>query len=79
MNGLFNQAIAADFRNNVSGEIAVCSAMNTLANQEVMYLWEFYPAASGVGSAIGVYTSNLGGYYFNPSLNGQYFASLYVR
>jgi len=53
--------------------------MNTLANQEVMYLWEFYPAASGVGSAIGVYTSNLGGYYFNPSLNGQYFASLYVR
>jgi hypothetical protein len=78
MNNLFKEAITDDFNNNISGVIAVSNEMNTLANQQVMYLWEFYPSASGVGSAIGVYTSNLQGYYFNPSINGQYFASLSV-
>jgi ABC-type transport system substrate-binding protein len=49
--------------------------MNQIANNEVMYLWSFYPAN------FDAITSNLEGLYFNPSIYdvplGYYFASLY--
>ena len=49
--------------------------MNQIANDEVMYLWTFYPAN------FDAITSNIKGLYFNPSIYdvplGYYFASLY--
>jgi hypothetical protein len=60
--------------------LSVSNAMNTLANKEVMYLWTFYPLCYIVS------TSNVQGYYYNPSLSSsrpglgvagpEYFAAL---
>lgn len=68
----------ADENNNVTGLIAVGNAMNQFANEQVQYLWTIYPSQINGASAIGVFTSNVHGYYFNPSLNGAYFATMYV-
>jgi len=78
MTALSNQMLKADSSNNVTGLIAVTNAMNQFANDEVQYLWTIYPSLVTAGSAIGVFTSNVHGYYFNPSLNGPYFAGMYV-
>ena len=75
MGVLYQQVLVASESGNITGVVSVSNAMNTIANQEVMYLWEnfvqeFQPI-----------TSNVHGFYFNPSLGGtfmpQYFASLY--
>jgi hypothetical protein len=75
---LSNQMLKADSSNNVSGLIAVTNEMNQFANNGVQYLWTVYPSLVSANSAIGVFTSNVHGYYFNPSLNGPYFADMYV-
>ena len=75
---LSNQMLKADSNNNLTGLIAVTNEMNQFANNEVQYLWTIYPSLVTAGSAIGVFTSNVHGYYFNPSLNGAYFASMQV-
>jgi ABC-type transport system substrate-binding protein len=75
MGALYNNAVRASAAGNVSALVLASDAMNSLANQEVMYLWTVYPE-----SFIAL-TSNVHGFYFNPSLaqepTGFYFASLY--
>jgi ABC-type transport system substrate-binding protein len=72
---LYNAAANASSRGDIQSLITFANQMNALANQQVMYLWTFYPVAYTV------MTSNVRGYYFNPSLamlpTGFYFASLY--
>lgn len=62
---------------------ALVSAINEAAltmNQEVLQLWTFYPLTvnGGSSSVIAPFTSNVQGYFYNPSLYGTYFATLYV-
>jgi peptide/nickel transport system substrate-binding protein len=72
MGNLYNQAIQANIKGNVSGLITVSDQMNEIGNQEVMYLWTIYPAT------FQPITSNIHGFYYNPSEFGNipYFASL---
>jgi len=79
MNSLTTQMLAASASNNSTGLIKVAGLMNELANQQVMYLLQLYPAA------FTVMTTNVHGFFFNPSLytaagdtaGPQYFAALY--
>lgn len=75
MGVLYNEAINASSRGDTQSLVKITNQMNILANQQVMYLWTFYPVAYNV------MTSNIQGFYFNPSLamlpTGFYFASLY--
>jgi len=76
---LFSQAIAANSRGDIAGLINVSSQMNEIANQEVMYLWTFDT------TNFITMTSNVQGFYYNPSINPagpggvgpEYFATLY--
>src|SRR5437870_1803561 len=70
MGELYNAALAASSSNNISSLIHYSDEMNALANKAVMYLWTLYPAN------FLVITSNIHGYYYNPSLWGIYFATL---
>ena len=72
MVALYQQAESASEAGNISGIIQASNAMNALANQEVMYLWAYYP------QNFQPMTSNVQGVVFNPSLSGtiQYFAGL---
>jgi ABC-type transport system substrate-binding protein len=75
MGTLYQQAASASASGNDSALVTASNAMNMLANEEVMYLWTFYPYS------FTVMTSNVHGFYFNPSLaqepTGFYFAALY--
>ena len=71
---LYAQAVQATAVDNVTGLVQVSNLMNQLANQEVMYLWTFYP------ETIAVMTSNLHGFFYNVALPlqpGYYFAYFY--
>ena len=76
---LYQQAVNASGRGDVQGIIDASNAMNTLANQNVLYLWTFYT------TNFITMTSNVQGLYYNPSINPagpggvgpQYFATLY--
>jgi len=62
---------------------ALLSTLNTgmqLLNSKVLQIWTFNPlTTNGAGSsAVAPFTSNVHGYYFNPSLYGTYFAALYI-
>lgn len=73
----WNEVSQSNENGNVSGIITGSNGMNEVFNQEVLYLYTFYPLY------FQPFTSNIHGYYFNPSLeNGltavpEYFASLY--
>ncbi len=79
MANLYNQAVTATEKNNISGLVKVSDQMNILANQRVMYLWTFY------STNYVVMTSNVHGFYYNPSLytaagggvGPVYYAALY--
>ncbi|MDA4121134.1 MAG: ABC transporter substrate-binding protein [Thaumarchaeota archaeon] len=79
MANLYAQAVTATEKNNVTGLVAISDKMNQIANQAVMYLWTFY------STNYVVMTSNVHGFYYNPSLYtsaGQgvgpvYYATLY--
>ncbi len=76
---LFQEAEQANSAGNVSGLIKISNQMNIIANQMVMYLWTFNTV-----NYITM-TSNVQGFYYNPSLNPagnggvgpEYFATLY--
>lgn len=62
---------------------ALISDINTAAlqmNKEVLQIWTFYPLTvnGGSSSVIAPFTSDVQGYFYNPSLYGTYFATLYV-
>ena len=79
MQTLYRQAVNASAQGDIQGIIAASNAMNSLANQEVLYLWTFYT------TNFITMTSNIQGLYYNPSINPagpggvgpQYFATLY--
>ncbi|MDA4136520.1 MAG: ABC transporter substrate-binding protein [Thaumarchaeota archaeon] len=76
---LNSQAIAASQSGNLAGIVAASNAMNTLGNKEVMYLWTL----DSINFV--TMTSNVKGFFFNPSLSTaasegvgpEYFATLY--
>jgi len=72
LGNLFNQAFKDTADNNITGLVTVTNMMNEISNQEVQYLWTYYPAFF---QAI---TSNVRGFYYNPSIYGtiEYFAAL---
>ncbi|HZW85755.1 MAG TPA: ABC transporter substrate-binding protein [Nitrososphaerales archaeon] len=79
MADLYSQSVTATEKNNITGLVSISNAMNTIANQQVMYLWTFY------STNYVVMTSNVQGFYYNPSLYTaagggiapEYFAALY--
>jgi len=68
---LYNEAVNATTTNNIPALINATDAMNTLANQAVMYLWTWYP------ESFYTMTSNIQGFFWNPStiVEGPYFAA----
>jgi len=62
----------ANSADNTTGVIDLSNQINTLANQEVQYLWTFYPYFFQVT------TSNVQSYNYNSALYGtlEYFATL---
>ncbi len=76
---LNSQANAASAAGNIAGIVTASNAMNTLGNKEVMYLWTLYNVN------FVTMTTNVQGFYFNPSLSTaaaagvgpEYFATLY--
>ncbi len=79
MQTLNQQANAASASGNIAGIVTASNAMNTLGNKEVMYLWTLYNVN------FVTMTTNIQGFYFNPSLSTaaaggvgpEYFATLY--
>ncbi len=75
LTGLYKQAVAATADGNLSGVIKASNLMNIYANQNVMYIW------SENSADYYVMTSNVHGYFFNPSnyfgLYEPYWADLY--
>jgi peptide/nickel transport system substrate-binding protein len=79
MADLYQQAVTATEKNNITGLVEVSNLMNTIANQDVMYLWTFY------STNYTIMTSNVQGFYYNPSLytaagggvGPVYYAALY--
>ncbi len=69
---LYNQAITATSVGNITGVIQVSNVMNTIANYDVLYLWTFYP------ESLNIFTSNVKGFFYNPSTLTFYFASLHT-
>jgi ABC-type transport system substrate-binding protein len=71
MGTLYKDAVSASARGDLATIVSDTNAMNTLANQAVMYLWTWYPAF------VEVFTSNIQGFFWNPStiVDGPYFAS----
>ena len=72
MANLYSQSLAATSANNISGVVRTTNLMDEIANQDVQYLWTFYPEFF-----IPV-TSNVHGIYYNAAVYGtiQYFAAL---
>jgi hypothetical protein len=72
MGQLYQDAVKASATGDVATIVKDTDAMNTIANQAVMFLWTFYP------ELFYVYTSNVAGVYYNPStiVDGPYFAAL---
>jgi ABC-type transport system substrate-binding protein len=76
---LYQQAVTATEKNDVTGLVSVSNKMNLVANQIVMYIWTFY------STNYVVMTSNVRGFYYNPSLytaagggvGPVYYATLY--
>ena len=79
MASLYNQAVLATQNGNISGVVKVTNQMAELGNQGVLYLLLYYPLSFNPSqtSVVGPITSNVKGYFYNPSLNGFYFATLY--
>ncbi len=77
MTVLYAKAVAGTANNNDSEVVAASNAMNQLGNEGVMYLWTFYPTTAWTNSAVAAITSNVHGYFYNPSTEGPYFATFY--
>jgi len=67
---LYKDAVNASGSGDLATIVKDTDAMNTIANQAVMYLWTFYP------ETFVPFTSNVQGYYWNPSISGVPFVSL---
>ena len=72
MGTLYQDSVSASGKGDLATVASDTDAMNTLANQAVMYLWTQYP------QFFWVMTSNIQGFYWNPTLgaSGPLFATL---
>ena len=72
MGTLYQDQVNASASGDLARVASDMDAMNTLANQAVMYLWTDYPGF------FWVMTSSIQGFYFNPTLgaSGPLFATL---
>ena len=79
MGQLYQDAVSASARGDLATIVKDTNAMNALANQAVMYLWTFYPLSGFYGDAVIAFTSNIAGFFWNPStiVDGPYFAAYY--
>lgn len=77
INNLTNEAFAAASANNESALLNYTHELNIYVNQAVELLYTYYPDQPWSGTAIAAITSNVQGYYYNPSINGIYYAGLY--
>jgi ABC-type transport system substrate-binding protein len=73
ISSLWTEFANADSHGNLSGVITTDNELNGLANRMVIYLWTFYPYA------FFVHTSNIEGFFYNPSLFGQPFITLSIE
>lgn len=76
MGQLYNEVVNASATGNIQALLKASSEMNALANQEVEYFWAYYPLE------FFPMTSNVHGFFWNPSLSSmyggvEYFATLY--
>ena len=79
MTHLFSLAEQANQHDNTAGVILYSQEMAALANQNVMYIWQFY------GTSFVAMTSNVQGFTWNPNLSSaafygvgpEYYATLY--
>jgi len=69
-NLLYSEFLSAIAKNNASATVALANQMMELANKNLNFIWTVYP------EFIVAVTSNVQGFYFNPSTFGMYFASL---
>lgn len=80
LGALYQDAVKASATGDVATLNKDTDAMNTIANQGIMYLWTFYPLGGwdGTSDAVVTFTSNVAGFTWNPSVqpDGPYFASL---
>jgi ABC-type oligopeptide transport system substrate-binding subunit len=72
MGTLYQDAVSASAKGDLATIVSDTNAMNTLANQAVMYLWTWYP------EFFYTMTTNVQGFFWNPStiVDGAYFATL---
>jgi ABC-type transport system substrate-binding protein len=72
MGTLYKDAQAASATGDLARIVSDTDAMNTIANQAVMYLWTFYPLT------FQIWTSVVQGVYWNPSVipSGPYWVAL---
>jgi ABC-type transport system substrate-binding protein len=69
---LWSQLTEADSRGDTAGVVSSNDKLNALANQMVLYLWTYYTYG------FFAYTSNIQGFYYNPSLWYPPFVALSV-
>ncbi len=70
MHALYNQALADQASGNITDLLRVSNAMQQLNNDIVEWMFDFIPAY------IAVITSNIHGFYYNPSLQTDGFSAL---
>lgn len=80
LHNLFIQVLADQASGNNTALVLDINSAALLMNKEVLQLWTFYPLTvnGGGSSVIAPFTSNVQGFFYNPSLYGTYFATLYV-
>jgi len=80
MHALYEEVSQDQVTGNNTALVSHINALMGLWNKEVLQIWTFYPlTANGGGtSVIAPFTSNVHGFYYNPSLYGTYFATLYI-
>ena len=77
---LYEQVSQDQITGNNTALVAHINTLMQLWNNEVLQVWTFYPLTVNGGgtSVVAPFTSNVHGFYYNPSLYGLYFATLSV-
>jgi hypothetical protein len=77
---LYEEVTQDQVTGNNRALVSHVNALMQLWNKEVLQIWTFYPLTVNGGgtSVIAPFTSNVHGFYYNPSLYGTYFATLSI-
>jgi len=71
LDALYEDAVAADEAGDVTMLLSINDEMNAMVNDAVYYFWMFYDTDYFIRS------SYLKGWYYNPALGVEYFATMY--